>query len=93
MSGARAGRAVGNLPDDLSEFVGRRAEVAAGKRALAQSRLVTLTGPGGIGKTRLALRLASDVRRAFADGAWIVELASLRDSALLAREVKSLDVV
>jgi len=87
MSGARAGRAVGNLPDDLSEFVGRRAEVAAGKRALAQSRLVTLTGPGGIGKTRLALRLASDVRRAFADGAWIVELASLRDSALLAREV------
>src|SRR5664279_706672 len=84
---------VGNLHVDVSEFVGRRAEIAAGKRALAQSRLVTLTGPGGIGKTRLAIRVATEVRRAFADGAWIVELAGLRDAALLAREVaRALDL-
>jgi predicted ATPase len=77
----------GNLPDELSEFVGRRAEIAACKRALARSRLVTLTGPGGIGKTRLAMRVGLDVRRAVVDGVWLVELASLRDPALLAREV------
>jgi predicted ATPase len=87
MSGAQAGRLAGNLPGELSEFVGRRAELAVAKRVLAQSRLVTLTGPGGIGKTRLAVRVASDARRAFADGVWLVELASLRDPALLTREV------
>jgi len=87
MSGAQAGRLAGNLPGELSEFVGRRAEIAVAKRVLAQARLVTLTGPGGIGKTRLAVRVASDARRAFVDGVWLVELASLRDPALLTREV------
>ena len=87
MSQSLGKQGAGNLPDELGEFVGRRTEIAACKRALARSRLVTLTGPGGIGKTRLAVRVVSEVRRAFADGAWIVELASLRDPALLAREV------
>jgi predicted ATPase/DNA-binding CsgD family transcriptional regulator len=87
MSQHRSNQLAGNLPDELSEFVGRRAEIAACKRALARSRLVTLTGPGGIGKTRLAMRVGLDVRRAVVDGVWLVELASLRDPALLAREV------
>ena len=87
MANAKSAQPVGNLQVELSEFVGRRAEIAAGKRALGQSRLVTLTGPGGIGKTRLATRVAAEVRRAFVDGAWLVELAGLRDPALLPREV------
>ena len=87
MSQHRSNQLAGNLPDELSEFVGRRAEIAACKRALARSRLVTLTGPGGIGKTRLAMRVGLDVRRAVVDGVWLVGLASLRDPALLAREV------
>jgi predicted ATPase/DNA-binding CsgD family transcriptional regulator len=53
------------------------------KRLLSAARLVTLTGTGGVGKTRLALRVATEVRRAFADGVWLVELAELRDSRLL----------
>ena len=87
MANAKSAQRVGNLRVELSEFVGRRSEIAAGKRALGQSRLVTFTGPGGIGKTRLAARVANEVRRAFADGVWLVELAGLRDPALLAREV------
>lgn len=72
-----------NLPHDLSSFVGRDAERAEGSRLLGQTRVLTLTGPGGVGKTRLAVRLASDVLSDFADGVWLVELASV-DSALLA---------
>jgi non-specific serine/threonine protein kinase len=87
MVNTKSGHRLGNLHIEFSEFVGRRAEIVAAKRALGQSRLVTLTGPGGIGKTRLATRVAAEVRRAFVDGAWLVELAGLRDPALLAREV------
>ena len=53
------------------------------KRLLAQSRLVTLTGIGGVGKTRLALRAAADAQTDFTDGAWLVELDELRDPSLL----------
>jgi predicted ATPase/DNA-binding CsgD family transcriptional regulator len=74
---------VGNLPLQLTSFVGRRSEVAEVKRMLSASRLVTLKGPGGVGKTRLALKVATDVRRAFGDGVWLVELGQLRDPALL----------
>ncbi|MGW0174035.1 protein kinase domain-containing protein [Rhodococcus sp. NPDC003322] len=73
----------GNLPAELSTFVGRRAELAETKRLLSVSRLVTLTGIGGVGKTRLALQVASNRRRAFANGVWLVTLGDLRDGALL----------
>ena len=74
---------VGNLPAELTSFVGRRAELADVRQALGAARLVTLIGPGGVGKTRLALRAAGAVRRAFRDGAWLVDLAPLRDEQLL----------
>ncbi|MFF2107130.1 protein kinase domain-containing protein [Rhodococcus koreensis] len=74
----------GNLPLELTSFVGRRAELTEVKRLLSTSRLLTLTGLGGVGKTRLALRAATSVRRAFDDGVWLVELAELRDGSLVA---------
>ncbi|WP_146240022.1 ATP-binding protein [Prauserella flavalba] len=78
---------VGNLPADLTTFVGRRQERADVKRLLSGSRLVTLTGPGGVGKTRLSQRAAADVRRAFRDGVWFISAASVSSSALLAGTV------
>src|SRR5215470_13659389 len=80
-------RVAGNLPAELTSFVGRRGELAAVRQLLAASRLVTLTGPGGVGKTRLALRAAAGVRRAFRDGVWLVQLDQLRDEALVAQAV------
>jgi len=77
----------GRLRGELTEFVGRRAELAQVRQALATSRLVTLTGPGGIGKTRLALQAADGARRAFRDRACLAELGGLRDPALLVPEV------
>jgi predicted ATPase/DNA-binding NarL/FixJ family response regulator len=77
----------GNLPGELTGFVGRRAELALVRQSLIAARLVTLTGPGGIGKTRLAQRAATAARRAFRDGVWLTELAGLRDPALLAAEL------
>jgi predicted ATPase/DNA-binding CsgD family transcriptional regulator len=68
---------------ELTSFVGRRQELADLRRLLSTARLVTLTGIGGVGKTRLALRMASDARRAFPDGICVVELATLSDPALL----------
>jgi len=76
----------GNLPAELTSFVGRRREVAEVRRLLSMSRLVTLTGVGGVGKTRLALRAASEFRRAF-DGIWLVDLAGLTDPSLVAQTV------
>lgn len=72
-----------NLPADLTSFVGRRSEVHAVRQHLSDSRLVTLTGVGGVGKTRLALRVAHDLRRVFLGGVRLVELASLKDPDLL----------
>ena len=72
-----------NLPLDLTSFVGREREVPAVKRLLATSRLVTLTGPGGVGKTRLALRTAGEIYRSFRDDVWLVELAGVRDASLV----------
>ncbi|WP_172652710.1 protein kinase domain-containing protein [Rhodococcus opacus] len=77
----------GNLPLELTSFVGRRRELTEARRLLSVSRLVTLTGIGGVGKTRLALRVAGEVRRVFGDGVWLVELGQLRDSSLLAEVV------
>lgn len=77
----------GNLPVEVTNFVGRRAEAAQLKRALEGHRAVTLTGTGGVGKTRLALRVAADTHRAFDDGVWFVELDDVSDGALLASTV------
>lgn len=77
----------GNLPLEVTSFVGRRRELAELKRLLSISRLVTLGGVGGVGKTRLALHAAGSLRRAFEDGAWFVELSSLNDPELLAETV------
>ena len=80
---AGARRPVGNLPLELTTFVGRRAELSELKGMLSTSRLVTLTGIGGVGKTRLALRAAAEARRAFPDGVWLVELGDIHDGSLL----------
>ncbi|AWK72148.1 protein kinase [Rhodococcus oxybenzonivorans] len=73
----------GNLPLELSSFVGRRHELTEAKNLLASSRLVTLVGIGGVGKTRLALRLATSIHREFPDGAWLVELDDVRTESRL----------
>ena len=86
-TGMGAARSAGGLRDELTEFVGRRAELARVRDALAGARLVTLTGPGGIGKTRLALRVAAAAGRAFRDGVCLAELGGLRDAGLLVGEV------
>ena len=67
--------------------MGRGREVGEVKRLLAKSRLLTLTGIGGVGKTRLSLRVAAQVRRAFRDGVWFVDLSVVRDTNLLTSEV------
>ena len=72
-----------NLPVQLSSFVGRETEVAEVGLLLGQHRLVTMLGPGGIGKTRLALQVAADALDRFADGVFFVDLASLRDPELV----------
>lgn len=66
----------GNLPVDLTSFVGRRRELDEVKSLVSQSRLVTLTGVGGSGKTRLAVRAAAELRQSFADGVWFVDLTA-----------------
>ena len=88
MVSARRGL-VGNLPAELTSFVGRRAELFDLKQALSSTRLVTLTGPGGVGKTRLALRAAAWSQRAFRDGVWFVDISHLRDPELVAPAVAS----
>ncbi|MGN9759571.1 ATP-binding protein [Streptomyces sp. SD31] len=81
--GGSAPRRDHQLPVETTSFVDRRDELAAGRELLARARLVTLTGPGGVGKTRLATRIASGVRRAFPDGVRIVHLSGLHDPALV----------
>lgn len=78
-----------HLPAEMTSFVGRRNDVAAIRRLAAGSRMVTLTGFGGLGKTRLALRAANEMRRAYRDGVCLVELAPLVDAALLPHTVIS----
>jgi predicted ATPase/class 3 adenylate cyclase len=76
-----------NLPAQLTSFVGRETELSELKTLLSSQRLVTLTGPGGTGKTRLALKLAAEVLESFAGGAWLVELAPVSDPELVTRAV------
>ena len=77
----------GTLPSELTSFVGRRQELTDVRRLLSAARLVTLTGLGGVGKTRLAVRAALGLKRAFPDGVHFAELASLDDPALLPQTV------
>ncbi|MER5320146.1 BTAD domain-containing putative transcriptional regulator [Streptosporangium roseum] len=79
--------ASGNLPAEMTTFVGRGRQLADAGRLLESSRLVTLTGVGGVGKTRLALRVAAQVSHAFPDGVWHADLAPLAEPELLDRAV------
>jgi non-specific serine/threonine protein kinase len=76
-----------NLPLQLTSFVGREDELGATRELVAAHRLVTLTGAGGVGKTRLALEAAGALRPAYPDGVWLVELAALADPALVPQAV------
>src|SRR4051812_45167800 len=80
----RQGRPAGNIPVELSSFVGRDRELREIKRLLRDAHAITLTGPGGIGKTRLALRAGRKLARHFPDGVWLVELAELESPELVA---------
>ena len=84
---ARSTRRPGNLPAEASSFIGRRRELAELRKKLAGARLVCLAGPGGVGKTRLAVRGATELARGFAGGAWMVELAQVQDPALVGNAV------
>jgi len=76
-----------NLPVQLTSFIGRKEEMKQVKALLKQTHLLTLTGPGGAGKTRLALQLAAEIIDDFANGVWFVEFASLTQPALLPQVV------
>ncbi len=78
-----------NLPRQLTSFIGRGREIAEVKRLLSTTPVLMLAGPGGCGKTRLALQVAADLIHAFADGVWLVELAALTDSDLVVQAVAS----
>jgi predicted ATPase/class 3 adenylate cyclase len=76
-----------NLPRNLSTFVGRLSDLAEVRQLIGEAALVTLTGPGGVGKTRLGLQLAAEMLETFTDGAWLVELEALTDESLVPQEV------
>jgi DNA-binding CsgD family transcriptional regulator len=83
--GARSGRRA--LPVPVTSFIGRTAERAALSQALAEHRMVTATGPGGVGKTRLTLSVAADVAPARRDGVWFVDLVHVTDPAMVTAAV------
>jgi predicted ATPase/DNA-binding CsgD family transcriptional regulator len=75
------------LPAEATSFIGRSRELAELRKTLASARLVSLVGAGGVGKTRLALHMAAELRRPFRDGAWLVELDKLQDPTLVSKAV------
>jgi len=87
-TGLRLDAAPGNLPKQITSFVGRKGEQEEVAGRLAEgARLVTLSGPGGCGKTRLAIQVAADVVGRFPHGAWLVDLAAIREPDLVTRTV------
>jgi predicted ATPase/class 3 adenylate cyclase len=78
-----------NLPLQLTSFIGRNRELAEAGKLLAQSRMLTLVGVGGIGKSRLSLELAAKMLEDFGDGVWLVELGNLSDARLVPQAVAS----
>ena len=78
-----------NLPAQITSFIGREKEIAAVKQALNQHRLVTLTGSGGTGKTRLSLEVAMSLLDQFLDGVWFIELAPLTNPDLISKAILS----
>ena len=76
-----------NLPQQISSFVGRAGEAAEVRELMSRSRLLTLVGVGGIGKTRLALQVAAETHDVYPDGVWFVELGSIGDPSLVASSV------
>jgi predicted ATPase/class 3 adenylate cyclase len=78
-----------NLPPQLTSFIGREREMQEARTLLSSSRLLTLIGPGGTGKTRLSLQLAADQLSVFKDGVWLVELAPLREPAFIVSTIAS----
>src|SRR5882724_6900410 len=83
----RASRSKHNLPYQLTSFIGREQEIAQLEELVTTNRLVTLTGAGGAGKTRLALEVAAQAVESFPDGVWLVELAALLDPGLVPHAV------
>jgi len=83
----RSANRPGSLPAEVTSFIGRRHELTEARKKLAAARLVSLVGPGGVGKTRLAIRIATDLGRGFPAGAWMVDLAELQDPALVGNAV------
>ena len=86
-SGGSPWRRAGDLPAEVTSFVGRAEQLARLRELLHGSRMVTLTGPGGVGKTRIALRALPELRPRYPDGVFLVELSALKDPELLARSV------
>jgi predicted ATPase/DNA-binding CsgD family transcriptional regulator len=84
---ARPARHSGNLPAEATSFIGRRRELAEIRKKLTEARLVSLAGAGGVGKTRLAIRAAAELRRGFRDGGWLAEFAELREPDLVGNTV------
>ncbi|MGQ4358394.1 LuxR C-terminal-related transcriptional regulator [Streptomyces sp. SAS_272] len=77
----------GNVPAAFTSFVGRQSEVCEVSGLLGKARLLTITGPGGVGKTRLALEVAAGLAKTFPDGVWLVELAPIEEPAAVADAV------
>lgn len=76
-------RAASNLPAQINSYVGRKREIREIKELLTENRLVTLTGAGGSGKTRLALQVAEELQGKYPDGVWFIELANIREASLV----------
>jgi predicted ATPase/class 3 adenylate cyclase len=76
-----------NLPIQLFPFVGRQAEIAVARELMTEAHLLTISGPGGVGKTRLAIQIAEELLDQFSSGVWFVDLASLSDPALVPQAV------
>jgi predicted ATPase len=82
-------RVAGNIPKRLTTVIGRTEDIAAIEAMLQESHLVTITGAGGIGKTRISLEVGRDLQSTYVDGAWFVDLAPLRSSDLVSIEIAS----